>query len=78
MRPWTKLFLKSPLHPFTSYFFTYLLAGWYDGSHFNPFSELWGFPRAPPAPTPPPLDKRWGVLGSLWAKTGPKHVLLLS
>lgn len=33
----TKLYLKSPLHPLTSYFFTYLLAGWYDGSHFNPF-----------------------------------------
>ena len=35
----TKMYLKSPLHPLTSYFFTYLLAGWYDGSHFNPFSE---------------------------------------
>ncbi|CAM9119095.1 unnamed protein product [Scytosiphon promiscuus] len=40
VRPWTKLYLKSPLHPLTSYFFTYLLAGWYDGSHFNPFGVL--------------------------------------
>lgn len=39
VRPLTKLYLKSPLHPLTSYFFTYLLAGWYDGSHFNPFGE---------------------------------------
>ncbi|CAM9456297.1 unnamed protein product [Laminaria digitata] len=36
----TKLWLKSPFHPFTAYFFTYLLAGMYDGSHFNPFSVL--------------------------------------
>lgn len=36
----TRLWLKSPFHPFTAYFFAYLLAGMYDGSHFNPFSEL--------------------------------------
>ncbi|CAN0483465.1 unnamed protein product, partial [Ectocarpus sp. 12 AP-2014] len=40
VKPVTKLFLKTPFHPFTSYLFTYLLAGWYDGSHFNPFSVL--------------------------------------
>lgn len=48
VRPWTKLYLKSPLHPLTSYFFTYLLAGWYDGSHFNPFSKLCRFFARPP------------------------------
>lgn len=39
--PLTKLWLKLPFHPVTSYFFTYLLAGWYDGSHFNPFGKLY-------------------------------------
>lgn len=77
MRPWTKLFLKSPLHPFTSYFFTYLLAGWYDGSHFNPFSELWGFPR-PPRPNAASPRQALGRIGKPLAKTGPKHVLPLS
>ena len=38
--PLTKLWLKTPFHPFTAYFFSYLLGGMYDGSHFNPFSEL--------------------------------------
>lgn len=39
MSPIGKFWIKTPFHPFTAYFFTYLLAGWYDGSHFNPFSE---------------------------------------
>ncbi|CAM9437817.1 unnamed protein product [Discosporangium mesarthrocarpum] len=38
--PLAKFWLKTPFHGFTSYFLTYLLAGFYDGSHFNPFGNL--------------------------------------
>lgn len=34
------MYLKSPIHPFTSYLFVYLVAGWFDGCHFNPLGEL--------------------------------------
>ncbi|CAM9671353.1 unnamed protein product [Ascophyllum nodosum] len=37
--PLVKFWLKTPLFPLTA-FLTYLLLGWYDGSHFNPFSVL--------------------------------------
>lgn len=39
MTRFAKFWLRTPFHPFTSYLFTYLLAGWYDGSHFNPLGE---------------------------------------
>lgn len=35
-----KFWLRTPFHPFTSYLFSYLFAGFYDGSHFNPLGVL--------------------------------------
>mmetsp|Transcript_6373 Transcript_6373/g.9548 ORF Transcript_6373/g.9548 Transcript_6373/m.9548 type:complete len:374 (+) Transcript_6373:128-1249(+) len=35
-----KNLLKSPFHPLISYGFSYLLLGYWDGSHFNPFGRL--------------------------------------
>lgn len=40
MSGFARFWLKTPLHPFTSYLFMYLMAGLFDGCHFNPFGEL--------------------------------------